>query len=164
MKKIYLTLLLLIPALFANAQGPVKAWNDQLDEFIDLFNRIDPTLDQLYGQNGINSTFTYTYFEPNTANASSRYSLTDEGNLIKETTLFESNEFSNVTDELMNEAKAIAVNHLASGARSNARINSILNEFVKRDINVILNYTTEKNGQKLSRQVTITPREIQAAK
>ena len=164
MKKIYLTLLLLIPALFANAQGPVKTWNDQLDEFIDLFNQIDSSLDQLYGENGINSTFTYTYFEPNVSNADSRYSLTDEGNLIKETTLFENNEFNNVTDDLMNEAKAIAIRHLAAAARSNSRMNNILNEFIKRDINIILKYTTESNGQKLSKQVTITPREIQTAK
>ena len=163
MKKIYLTLLLLIPALFANAQGPVKLWNDQLDAFIDLFNQIDPTLERLCADNGIDNSFTYTYFEPKVSNADSRYSLTDEGNVIKETTIFDSNQFNNVTDAFLDNAKDLALRHLAAGAR-NAKMNSIINEFVKRDINVILLFSTESNGKKLTKQIVITPREIQSAK
>ena len=163
MKKIYLTFILLIPALLANAQGQVKAWNDKLDSFIDLFNQIDSDLEELNAQNGITNTFTYTYFEPKISNAESRYSLTDEGNVIKETSLFNSNEFDNVTDNLLDEAKDMAVRHLAAGSR-NSTMNGIINDFVKRDINVIILYTTERNGKKLSKQIVITPREIQAAK
>lgn len=163
MKKIFLTLMLLIPALFASAQGPVKLWNDKLDSFIDLFNQIDPALDELNSKNGITNTFTYTYFEPKVSNADSRYSLTDEGNVIKETTLFANDEFNNISDQLLDEAKDIAVRHLAAGSR-NAAMNGIVNDFVKRDINIILLYTTEKDGKKLSKQIMITPREIQAAK
>lgn len=163
MKKIFLALLLIIPAFYANAQR-VKAWNDQLDSFIDLFNQIDTSLDQLNSQNGIENTFTYTYFEPNVENAASRYSLTDEGNVIKETTIFDSNEFNNVDGQLLEDAKSLAVQHLANGARKDSRMNSIINEFSKRGINIFIVYTTEKNGDKLSEQIIITPKEILSAK
>lgn len=164
MKKIYLTLLLLIPALFASAQGPVKIWNDQLDTFIDLFNGIDTSLDQLYSDNGITDTFTYTYFDPSTLNVGSRYSLTDAGNVIKETTIFDPQQFNYLDEDMLSQAKSLAIRHLADGARKNSKMNGTLNEFIKRDINIILLYSTEKNGNKLTEEIVITPREIQAAK
>ena len=151
MKKICLTLLLLIPALFASAQGPIKMWNDQLDDFIEVFNQIDPALDQLYTDNGL-STYTFTYFEP------------ESGNVVKETTIFDPNTFGTVDDNFLAQAKSIALNHLANAAKTNTRISSILNEFNKRNTNIVLLYSTEKNGNRVTKQITITPNEIKSAR
>ena len=147
MKKIYLSLLLLLPALFLNAQGPIKAWNDQLDDFIEVFNQIDPTLDQLYAQKGIDS-FAFTYFDPET------------GNVIKEATIFDSNAFNNVNDDLMAQAKGIAVKHLSAAAKKNSRLNSILNEFAKRGTNIVLVYSADFGGNNATKKVVITPNDL----
>lgn len=147
MKKIYLTLLLLIPAFFLNAQGPIKLWNDQLDTFIEIFNQVDPALEQLYSDNGI-SSFTFTYFDP------------ESGNVIKEATVFDNGEFEKVNDELLSKAKSIVIGHLADALKKNNKMNTILNEFTKKNADIVLLYTTEVNGNKLKKQIAITPAEI----
>lgn len=148
MKKILMTLVLLVPALFAGAQGPIKAWNDQLDDFIVSFNEVIPTLNQIYADNGIDA-YVFTYFEP------------ESGNVVMEGSIRDDNEFNKVNDELMNQARSVAVNHIASTAKKNSRINSILNEFDKRKTNVVLLYSTMKGDRK---QVSATPAEIKSAK
>lgn len=147
MKKIYLTLLLLIPAFLANAAGPVRTWNDQLDDFITAFNELDPALEQLYSDNGI-SAFTFTYFEPET------------GNVVKEASIFDSEAFNKVNDQLMEEAKKIVVDNLSASVKKNARLSSIVNEFEKRNTKIVLLYSTTQNDKKLTKQIVITPSEI----
>lgn len=147
MKKIYLTLLLLIPAFLANAAGPVRTWNDQLDDFITAFNELDPALEQLYSDNGI-SAFTFTYFDPET------------GNVVKEASIFDSEAFNKVNDQLMEEAKKIVVDNLSASVKKNARLSSIVNEFEKRNTKIVLLYSTTQNDKKLTKQIVITPSEI----
>lgn len=150
MKKFFLTFLLIIPAFFANAQG-IKAWNDQLDDFIDVFNQVNPALDQLYSDKGI-STFGFTYYDPETQN------------VVMEASIFDSNDFNKVDDELMAQVKGIALNHLTNSAAKNARINSIVNEFDKRNTDIILLYTASENNNRVTKSTTITPKEIKGAK
>lgn len=147
MKKVLLTLILLIPALFASAQGPIKTWNDQLDDFIECFNQVDPAYEQLYNDNGV-STFIFTYFEP------------DSGNVVKEASIFDMDGYNKVDDAMMNQAKSVVVKHLADSAKKSQRINSILNEFAKRGTNIVLLYSTNNGDNKLTKQIVITPSEI----
>lgn len=148
MKKIFLTLLLLIPTLFASAQGPIKSWNDQLDDFIDAFNQVDPTLKQLYSDNGVDA-YVFTYFDP------------ESGNVVMEGTISDDNGLNNVTDDLMSQAKSKVVSHLGNSAKKSTRINSIVNEFDKRNTNIVLLYSTPRGAKK---QISVTPSEIKAAK
>lgn len=147
MKKVLLTLILLVPALLSNAQGPIKTWNDQLDDFITVFNQVDPALDSLYGDNGV-SVFEFTYFEP------------ESGNMVKEASIFDIEEYNKVNDELMGKAKGVVVDHLSKAAKSNARQNQILNEFAKRGTNIVLLYSANDNGNKVTKQIVITPAEL----
>ena len=150
MKKICLTILLLLPALLSNAQG-IKAWNDMLDDFIDVFNKVNPTLDSLYENNGV-VTAGFTYFDPVTEN------------VVMEAEVIDPSAFGNVTDDVMNQAKDTVVNHLAKATKSSQRINSVVNEFEKRNTDVVLLYSANQNGNKVTKQVTITPSEIKAAR
>lgn len=159
MKKIILTILLVLPALLINAQGPIKSWNDQLDDFITIFNGIDPQLEQLYNDNGID-VFTFTYFEPTSTNPDSRYSITDDGNVIKEASIFNMNEFNKVDDQIMNQAKAIVVDRLKKESAGNSRLKSILQEFKKRKVNLILQYTINPTGDKQVKKIVIAPTEL----
>lgn len=150
MKKYFLTILLMLPALLSNAQG-IKAWNDMLDDFIDVFNKVNPTLDQLYADNGV-MTAGFTYFEPET------------GNVVMEAEVIDPSTFANIDNEVMDQAKNQVVNHLAKSTKSSSRINSVVNEFDKRNTNVVLLYSTNQNGNRVTKQVTVTPSEIKAAK
>ena len=143
MKKIILTILLVLPALLINAQGPIKSWNDQLDDFITIFNGID--------------VFTFTYFEPTSTNPDSRYSITDDGNVIKEASIFNMNEFNKVDDQIMNQAKTIVVDRLKKESAGNSRLKSILQEFKKRKVNLILQYTINPTGDKQVKKIVIAP-------
>ena len=147
MKKILLTLIMLVPALLADGQGPIKSWNDQLDDFITNFNETDTALGQLYSDNGI-SAFIFTYFEP------------ESGNVIKEASVFDDADFEKIDDALMKQAKDIALGHLSKGARENARIKSILNEFQKRGTDIVLLYSTPIGDTEATKSVILTPAEI----
>lgn len=147
MKKIYLTLLLLITVMAVNAQGPIKLWNDQLDQFITEFNQVDTALEQLYSSNGL-TDFIFTYFEP------------ESGNVIKETTVYNSNPGAFINDELLASAKSIALNQLAKSLRSNSKMKPIINEFAKRNTQIVLLYTAD--GKVLDK-VVISPSEILSA-
>lgn len=151
MKKIYLTLLLLIPALFASAQGPIKAWNDQLDDFITVFNQVNPTLEQLYADNGAD-VFGFTYFEP------------ESGDVIMEASILDNDQYNAVNDEVMREARNIALNHLGKATAGNSRMNQIVNEFAKRNTNVVLLYSTNKGGERITKSLTLTPQQIKEAR
>ena len=151
MKKIFLTLLLLIPALFAKAQGPIKMWNDQLDDFIEVYNQIDPTLSQLYNEDGMDA-FIFTYFEP------------EAGFVVKEATIDDKDAFNKVDDKIMNEAKSIALKHLGNAVRTNTRMNNIINEFAKRNTNIVLMYSDEIGPNRNIKQIVITPAEVKAAR
>lgn len=151
MKKIFVTLLLLIPALLVSAQGPIRQWNDKLDAFIEVFNQCDPDLEKLYSDNGINA-FTFTYYEPETKN------------VVKEASIFNNDAFKLVDDELMNQAKAIVVNRLSEAAKKDTKLNNILNEFSKKDTNIVLLYSTNLDDNKATKQILITPEEIKAKK
>lgn len=159
MKKLILTILLVLPALLINAQGPIKSWNDQLDDFITIFNGIDPQLEQLYSDNGI-EVFTFTYFEPTSTNPDSRYSITDDGNVIKEASIFTTNEYNKVDDQIMNQAKAIVIDRLKKEAAGNARLKNIIHEFARRKVNLVLQYTTSQTGDKQVKQIVISPAEL----
>lgn len=150
MKKIYLTLLLLIPAFLVNAQGPIKSWNDKLDDFIEVFNKINPTLENLYGDKGA-EVFEFTYFEP------------ESENVVMEASILDTDQYNSINNDVMNQAKDIVVNHLASSTRGNARMNTILGEFEKRGTDIILLYSTVKGGEKIGKTLRITPAEIKAA-
>lgn len=150
MKKILLTFLLLLPAFLSNAQG-IKAWNDQLDDFIDVFNQVNPALQQLYSDNGI-SQFGFTYFEPESAN------------VVMEAAIMDNADYDKITDEVMAKAKDIAISHIANASKTNARIGGIINEFEKRNTKIDLLYSTNKNGERMTKKVVITPAEINAAK
>ena len=147
MKKIYLALLFLLPTMIASAAGPIKTWNDQLDDFIVVFNEIDPALEQIYLGNGIDD-FTFTYFDP------------DTGNVIKEMMINDEDAYNKVTDDVMQQARAKAQSHLASSVSKNARMKTIANEFAKKNTNVVLMYSYLKDDQKLTKKATITPSEI----
>lgn len=147
MKKIYLTLLLLITVMAVKAQGPIKLWNDQLDQFITEFNQVDTALEQLYSSNGL-TDFIFTYFEP------------ESGNVIKETTVYNSNPGAFINDELLASAKNIALNQLAKSLRSNSKMKPIINEFAKRNTQIVLLYTAD--GKVLDK-VVISPSEILSA-
>ena len=147
MKKIYLTLLLLITVMAVQAQGPIKLWNDQLDQFITEFNQVDTALEQLYSSNGL-TDFIFTYFEP------------ESGNVIKETTVYNANPGAFINDELLASAKSIALNQLAKSLRSNSKMKPIINEFAKRNTQIVLLYTAD--GKVLDK-VVISPSEILSA-
>ena len=148
MKKIFLTLMLIVPAFLANAQGPIKQWNDQLDEFIIVFNNVDSSLDKLNSEKGLN-TYTFTYFEP------------ESGNVVKETTVYDKNGLDLVDDQMLSSAKNTALKHLANSARSNSRINSIVNEFDKRNTNIVILYTSPDSSA--VKRILIAPTEIISA-
>ena len=147
MKKILMTLMLLIPALFANAQGPIKLWNDQLDDFVEVFNKETPALEQIYESNGVDG-FIFTFLDP------------ESGNVVMENSIADTDAFNKVNDDLMGQAKKATVTYLGSSTNKNSRLNSIVNEFDKRKTNVVLRYSN--NGNK--KEITITPAEIKAAK
>ena len=152
MKKIYLTLLLLLPAFFANAAGPILTWNFMLDDFIPVFNQIDDTqLAQLYADNGVDG-FVFTYFDPET------------GDVIKECMISDENGYNNVSDDVMNRARAIALSHLQEAYKKNSRINQVVNEFAKRNTNLELMYSTLKDDRKITKKVMITPNEIKSGR
>lgn len=152
MKKILFTLALLIPALFANAQGPIKQWNDKLDDFIEIFNQVTPSLNELYAANGAPDTFIFTYFEP------------QEENVVMETSILDNDAYNNINEDVMKEAKGIVVKHLGKAAATNARQSAILNDFEKRNTNIVLLYSTPRGGETVTKKLTITPAEIKAAK
>lgn len=143
MKKILLSLILLLPALVADAQGPIKLWNDQLDKFITAFNEVDPALNQLYSDNVI-SVFAFTYYDP------------ESGDVIKEASVFDSDAFGKINDDLMAKAREIVV----KGLVSQSGLTPILKEFEKKNTDIVLLYTTESDGKKLTKQVKIAPSEI----
>lgn len=144
MKKI-LFLLFIVPAFFANAQGPIKAWNDQLDDFIESYNKIDTDLSQLYSGKGAD-VFMFTYFDP------------ESGNVVKEATISNPEGTDAVDETTIEQARQIVTNHLSSEASKNARLNGILNEFAKRNTGIVLLYTSEGNTQ--PKKVVISPKEI----
>ena len=147
MKKILLTMLLIVPALMASAQGPIKMWNDKLDDFIEAFNQVTPTLEQLYSDNGIDS-FAFTYYDPET------------GNVVMEASIPDSNDMSKVSDDLMANAKSIAVKHLSNKVKSSARIKQIINEFNNKNTNIVLLYGVTLNDDFPTKQIVISPKEI----
>lgn len=147
MKKLLLSLILIIPALLANAQGPIKTWNDQLDDFISTFNQLDPALENLYSENGI-SSFTFTYFEP------------ESGNVVKESSIFSADSFNQVNDQLMAQAKKMVTDYLDEAASTNSRLNSIIKEFEKKKTDIVLLYSFDDNGKKLTKEITIHPSEL----
>ena len=152
MKKFCLTLMLLIPALMASAVGPIRAWNDMLDDFIEDFNQVNPTLDRMYTDAGI-EYFGWTYFDP------------DSGNVVMEAEIFDINDLDKVTDDMMAQAKNVALNHLAASNRKSSRISSIVSEFGKRGTNIDLLYSAKnQNDQKVTKKVSFTPAQIKAGK
>lgn len=147
MKKIIFTFILLIPALLATAQGPIKTWNDQLDDFITVFNGYDSSLNQLNSDNGI-SAFIFTYFEP------------ESGNVVKEASVFDNADFEKVDDTLLQKAKDLSINNLRQAAKEQNRIRSIINEFAKRGTNIVILYSTPIGETKATKQVVISPSDI----
>lgn len=151
MKKIYLTLLLLIPAILAGAQGPIKTWNDQLDDFIAAFNEVNPAVEQLYADNGV-QPYVFTYFEP------------ESGNVVMEAAIADNDDYNKISVDVMNQARDIVLNHLAHKAKTSPRINQILGIFENKGTDVVLLYTTPRNAERISKDLTITPQQIKAAK
>lgn len=152
MKKFCLTLLLLVPAMIASAVGPIRAWNDMLDDFIANFNEINPTLDAIYTGAGLDY-FGWTYFDPET------------GNVVMEAQLFDINDLDNVDDELMEQAKGIALNHLQNSYKKSSRIQSIVNEFGKRGTDIDIMFSANnQNDQKIKKKVSFTPSQIKGGR
>lgn len=145
MKKIFLTLLLILPAFLANAQGPIKTWNDELDEFIEVLNGVDPALQDINSSSGINY-FVFTYYEP------------ESGNVIKEFMVADNAEFDKVNDALLQKDKEMVAGHIA--ANRNARMNTILGDFAKRGTNIDLMYSTNRGDKKETKKISITPSEL----
>lgn len=148
MKKLIFPLAFLIAALWANAQGPIKQWNDKLDDFIEVFNQTTPLLNNLYGENGVSDTFIFTYFEP------------ESGNVVMETSIADNDDYNEINQDVMRDAKEIVVDHLNQSAANSARQREIMNEFAKRNTNIILLYSTPKNGESVTKKITITPNDI----
>lgn len=142
MKKLFLSLFFFVTVFAVSAQGPIKTWNDQLDDFITVFNELDPALSQLYSDNGINS-FAFTYYDP------------DSGNVVKEATIFDAAHFDKVDDTLMGNARQLVADGLSEKAKNNARLASILGEFAKRNTQIILLYSTNKDGSKATKQIVV---------
>lgn len=152
MKKFCLTLLLLVPAMIASAVGPIRAWNDMLDDFIANFNEINPTLDAIYTGAGLDY-FGWTYFDPET------------GNVVMEAQLFDINDLDNVDDELMEQAKGIALSHLQNSYKKSSRIQSIVNEFGKRGTDIDIMFSANnQNDQKIKKKVSFTPSQIKGGR
>lgn len=153
MKKFCLTLLLLVPAMIASAVGPIRAWNDMLDDFIENFNEVNPTLDAIYTDAGLDYFGWGAYFDPET------------GNVVMEAELFNFDDLDNVTDDLMQQAKSIALAHLQNSYRKNSRIQSIVNEFGKRGTDIDIMFSANNsNNQKVKKKVSFTPSQIKGGR
>lgn len=133
--------------MLANAQGPIKMWNDQLDDFIEVYNQIDPALAKIYAAKGIDA-FVFTYFDP------------DTGDVIKEAMIADENGYNKVDDELIAQVRTMVVDHLRNAVKGTARMQTIVNEFARRGTNVEVMYSTNIDDKKVTKKTVIAPKEL----